>query len=86
LHGLINHVVPAAQLDDKVNWLVERLINASPTAIRRGKYALRAMESMRFDEAIAFGESQIALLSMTEDAREGLAAFNDKRKPVWSGR
>ena len=84
--GLLNHVVPGAELDAKVEWLLGRLVDKSPTAIRRGKYALRAIESMTFDQAIAFTESQIALLAQTEDAREGLAAFNEKRKPSWTGR
>lgn len=84
--GLVNHVVPAMELDSKVAWLVSRIEDKSPTAIRRGKYALRAIESMSFDEAIAFTESQIALMAMSEDAREGLASFNEKRKPVWPGR
>ncbi len=84
--GLVNHVVPAAELDGKVEWLVNRITDKSPTAIRRGKYALRAIASMSFDESIAFAESQIALLTMTEDGKEGLAAFGEKRKPVWTGR
>jgi enoyl-CoA hydratase/carnithine racemase len=84
--GLLNHAVPAAELDAKVDWLVQRIVDKSPTAIRRGKYALRAIESMSFDQAIAYTESQIALLAMTEDAREGLASFNEKRRPRWSGR
>jgi enoyl-CoA hydratase/carnithine racemase len=84
--GLVNHVVPAAELDAKTDWLVARVIDKSPTAIRRGKYALRAIEAMSFDQAIAYTESQIALLALTEDAKEGLASFNDKRKPVWTGR
>lgn len=84
--GLVNYVVPSAELDQKVDWLLERLTDKSPTAIRRGKYAMRAMASMSFDEAIAYTEGQLALLSLTEDAREGLASFNEKRKPVWTGR
>ena len=84
--GLLSHVVPAAELDAKVDWLLARIVDKSPTAIRRGKYAMRAIESMSFDQAIAYTESQIALLAMTEDAREGLASFNEKRKPVWTGR
>ncbi len=84
--GLLNHVVPAAELDAKTDWLLSRLVDKSPTAIRRGKYAMRAMASMSFDQGIAYTESQIALLAMTEDAKEGLAAFNERRKPVWTGR
>lgn len=84
--GLLNHVVPAAELDAKVAWLLGRLSDKSPTAIRRGKYAMRAIEAMSFDQAIAYTEGQIALLAMTEDAKEGLAAFNERRKPVWTGR
>jgi len=84
--GLVNHVVPAVELDAKTDWLVARLVDKSPTAIRRGKYALRAIEAMSFDQAIAYTEGQIALLAMTDDAREGLASFNEKRKPRWTGR
>lgn len=84
--GLLNHVVPAGELDAKVEWLIGRLTDKSPTAIRRGKYAMRAMASMSFDQGIAYTESQIALLAMTQDAKEGLAAFAEKRKPVWTGK
>jgi len=84
--GLLNHVAPANALDAKVDWLVQRIVDKSPTAIRRGKYAMRAIEAMSFDQAIAYTESQIALLAMTEDAKEGLASFNEKRKPQWPGR
>lgn len=84
--GLLNYIVTAAELDAKVDWLIARIVDKSPTAIRCGKYALRAIEAMSFDEAIAFTESQIALLAMTEDAAEGRTAFVDKRAPVWTGR
>jgi methylglutaconyl-CoA hydratase len=84
--GLLNHVVPSNELDAKVDWLVGRIADKSPTAIRRGKYAMRAIAAMSFDEAIAYTESQIALLAMTEDAKEGLKAFGEKRKPVWPGK
>lgn len=84
--GLLNHVVPASELDAKVEWLVQRIVDKSPTAIRRGKYAMSAVASMSFDEAAAHMEGQIALLSLTDDAREGLAAFNEKRKPNWTGK
>ena len=84
--GLLNHIVPAVELDAKIDWLIARITDKSPTAIRRGKYAMRAIAAMSFDESIAYLESQIAILSMTEDAKEGLKAFGEKRKPVWPGK
>ena len=85
-HGLLNRVVAAAELQAATDAMVERLASRSPSAIRRGKYAMRALASMSFDEGIAFTEGQIALMAQTEDAREGFAAFNDKRPPKFSGR
>ena len=84
--GLLNYVVPAAELDAKVEWLIGRTADKSPTALRRGKYAMRAIASMSFEESIAYTESQIAIMAMTEDAKEGLKAFAEKRKPVWPGK
>ena len=84
--GLLNYVVPSAELDAKVDWLVGRLVDKSPTALRRGKYAMRAIASMSFDESIAYTEGQIAVMTMTEDAKEGLKAFAEKRKPSWPGK
>src|SRR4030088_1221967 len=84
--GLFTYVVPPTELDAKVDWPIGRIVDKSPTAIRRGKYAMRAIASMSFDESIAYTESQIALLAMTEDAKEGLKAFGEKRKPTWPGK
>src|SRR6185503_853574 len=84
--GLLNHVVTQLELDARLDWLIGRIVDKSPTAIRRGKYAMRAIASMSFDESIAYTESQIALLAMTEDGKEGLKAFSEKRKPSWTGR
>jgi methylglutaconyl-CoA hydratase len=84
--GLLNYIVPSIELDAKIEWLIGRIVDKSPTAIRRGKYAMRAIASMSFDESIAYTESQIAILAMTEDAKEGLTAFSEKRKPVWPGK
>jgi enoyl-CoA hydratase/carnithine racemase len=84
--GLINYAVPRADLDAKVDWLVERLVGKSPTAQRRGKFALRAIDGMDFAAALAYLETQIATLTLTEDAREGRAAFAERRAPQWTGR
>lgn len=83
--GLVNEVVPEAALDDAVQAWVARLGRMSPVALRRGKLAIAAMESMPFGEALSFAEAQIAIASRTADAQEGLAAFNEKRAPRWAG-
>ena len=82
--GLVNEVAP--DLDGALERLLSRVIANSPSALRRGLYAMKAMRSMSFEEAIAFGEGQIGLLAMTQDAREGIAAFKDKRRPQWTGK
>ena len=84
--GLLNYVVPPAELDAKLDWLLNRLLDKSPTAIRRGKYAMRISEQLNFDQSAVFMEGQIGALALTEDAEEGLKAFNEKRPPNWPGR
>jgi enoyl-CoA hydratase/carnithine racemase len=81
--GLVNDVVPAAALDARIDALVAQLREASPVAVHRGKQAIFAMEMMSFHEALAFAEAQIALAIASSDAAEGMAAFNEKRKPNW---
>jgi methylglutaconyl-CoA hydratase len=83
--GLVNSVVPADKLDLAVEQLIERIAATSPAAVRRGKLAIAAMRNMEFSEALPFAEAQIALASQTLDAAEGLAAFNERRPPRWTG-
>ncbi len=83
-YGLVNYV--ADDVDAKLQWLLERMLDKSPAAIRRGLYTLKKVESMAFEEAMSFTESQIALFTLTEDAKEGQRAFQEKRKPVWAGK
>jgi enoyl-CoA hydratase/carnithine racemase len=81
--GIANYVVPFEQLDARVEALTAKLADMSPAALRRGKYAIAAMERMAFPEALAFAETQIAVTALTRDATEGMAAFNERRKPNW---
>jgi enoyl-CoA hydratase/carnithine racemase len=83
-HGLVNYV--DADLDGRLDWLLQRLLDKSPAAQRRGLYTLKKIEGMAFEESMSFTESQIALFTLTEDAKEGQAAFREKRKPHWKGR
>jgi enoyl-CoA hydratase/carnithine racemase len=83
--GLLNHVVSAADFEARIETLSAALAARSPTAIRRGKYALKALDGMSFEQAIAFAEGQLGLLSLTGDAKEGFASFNEKRAPQFRG-
>ena len=65
--------------------MLGRVLDRSPAAIRRGLYLLKQIESMPFEQSIAFTESQIGLFALTEDAAEGQQAFREKRQPRWSG-
>ena len=82
--GLINRV--SEDLDAGVDALLNRFLDKSPAAIRRGLYLMKRMGAMSFEESVAFTESQIGLIALTEDAAEGQAAFREKRPPRWSGR
>ena len=87
--GLINYIsseVGLDGLDSKLQWLLNRILDKSPAAIRRGLYTMKKVEAMSFEEAMSFTESQIALFTLTADAKEGQKAFQEKRKPQWTGR
>ncbi len=84
--GVLNYVVPRAELDAKLDWLLARIVDKSPTAIRLGKHAFNAMRDMSLGEAMEVAQVMIHGMASTEDAREGRAAFQEKRAPVWTGR
>lgn len=81
--GLVNYVDD--DVDAKLDWLLQRMLDKSPAAIRRGLYTMKSIETMAFEESVAFTESQIALFTLTDDAKEGQQAFQQKRKPNWKG-
>lgn len=85
-YDLVNYVTDSAGLDDKVAELVARIAAQSPTAIRLGKYACHALQDMTYPQQMRFAETLLPQMAQTEDAREGFAAFTEKRKPEWTGR
>jgi enoyl-CoA hydratase/carnithine racemase len=84
--GLVNHVVPPGELDRKLDWLLERIVERSPTAIRLGKMSFHAMSDMSLREALDYAQLMLPMMAQTEDAREGVLAFQGKRKPAFTGR
>lgn len=82
--GLVNQVVPAAELMPAAKKMAERLMESAPLALRAIKETVMKTRHMSLEEALParFGPNVMA----SEDAREGTAAFGQKRKPVWKGR
>lgn len=84
--NLINHVAPNDELDDKLDWFLARIVNKSPTAIRIGKTGFHAMQDMELDQAFKYAQLMLGSMAKTEDAKEGFAAYNEKRPPEWTNR
>ncbi len=84
--GIVNHVAPAAELDDKLDWFLARFTDNSPTAVRLGKHALHAIQDMTLPQSLDFAQNFLVQMARTEDAREGFRAFNERRRPNWPGR
>jgi enoyl-CoA hydratase/carnithine racemase len=83
--GVVNYLAPRAQLDEKLDWLLARILDKSPTAIRLGKQAFNAMRDMDLRASLEYAQAMVPVMSSTQDAREGMAAFQDKRPPAWTG-
>lgn len=81
---LINYAVPAAELDAKLQWLLSRVLDKSPTGIRLGKQALSKIREMGTDSALEYAQFMLANMARTKDAKEGFAAFTAKRRPDWT--
>jgi len=84
--GLVNHAVPAAELDAKVDELARKLTSLSPAVLRLGRDAFYASADMEFSQALDYLQSMLTLNVGTEDAMEGVKAFLEKRAPEWKGR
>lgn len=84
--GLVNRVVPAAELDAQVDAWATKLAASSPLLVRMGKDAIARQTDMPFDDALDYLRSMLALAFSTEDVQEGVAAFFEKRAPEWRGR
>lgn len=80
---IVNVVVPDADFDRTVREWAHRLAAKSPLLMRLGKDAIDATRDLSVPEALDALRSQLALAFTTEDIGEGVAAFLEKRPPVW---
>lgn len=86
-YGLVNHVVPAAQLEIKAQEILQRLRELSASVLQITKHALELGQGSAFIEALdKLQEFYLNELMRAEDAKEGVRAFVEARKPVWRNR
>ncbi|MCP4667429.1 MAG: enoyl-CoA hydratase [Deltaproteobacteria bacterium] len=84
--GLITRAVEPERLDEEVAETLKLLTSKSPIGMKIGKDAFRVMSDMPFDEAVDYLCEALVKVSATEDAKEGITAFLEKREPHFKGR
>ena len=84
--GIVNRVVPADGFDAAVADWAAQLAAKPPLIMKLGKDALFAQQDLAFEPALEYMRGQLTLAQSTEDAREGIAAFLERREPEWKGR
>ena len=83
--GLISRVVPADKLMDEANALAGRLARSAPIALALAKRALNRALDMRLDEALDYEAQLQSIAGRSDDHKEGVAAFVEKRPPNFRG-
>ena len=83
--GVVNRVVPHEQLDMTVSEIAGELAKKSPVAMRLGRDSFYRHQDMDFRAALHYLHGQFLLVSQTEDSREGIKAFFEKREPDFKG-
>ena len=84
--GLITRSVEPSSLNDEVQKTLKILTSKSPIGIRMGKEAFRAIDTMLFERAVDYLCEALGKVISTEDAKEGMMAFIEKREPMFKGR
>lgn len=84
--GIVNRVVEPGELEAAVGGWATRLAAAAPLALRMGKDAMHRQMDMPLLDALEYLRAQLAIAMSTDDLREGVAAFFERREPRWTGR
>lgn len=81
--GLANQAVPHESLDETVAALAQELAELAPGTMRLGLEAYRRQEDLSVEQALPYLQEMLGKTIASPDAREGIMAFMQKRKPVW---
>lgn len=84
--GLVNHVFPADELETETMKLAEKIAEKAPIALQLSKEAVKFASRSNLDEGLRREVDLFAICFSTEDKKEGVAAFLEKRKPEFKGR
>jgi enoyl-CoA hydratase/carnithine racemase len=84
--GFVNRVVPVDQLDAEVDTLAAQLAQKSPLVMRWGRESFYRALEMSSDDALDYLQAMLTVTTQSDDAKEGVSAFVEKRSPRWSGR
>lgn len=84
--GILNRVVAAEELDAAVKTTTDAIVARSPITIALGLRAFAEQDDMDLEKALPMLRGKLAECLATDDAREGLMAFLEKRPPVWKGK
>jgi enoyl-CoA hydratase len=84
--GLVSRVVPRADLERETSMLAGKLARLSPAALGLAKEASATIQDMEYGKSLRYLRELITLVALSDDAKEGIAAFFDKRDPQWKGR
>jgi len=84
--GIVNRAVAPEQLDAEVKKVTDAIASKSPITVRLGLRAFAAQDDMDLEKALPMLRDRLAECLSTDDAREGLMAFLEKRQPKWTGK
>lgn len=83
--GLVNRVVPTAELDQEVEKLAQTIASRNPVAIKLGRESLYTVQDMEYFNSIKYLREIVTILANSHDTVEGISSFLEKRKPEWKG-